>query len=41
MEPAAYQLHQWHPETGLVSHTAFIGAFDGPYSFDDEGGPID
>ena len=33
MEPPAYQLHQWHPDTGLVSHTAFVGKFDGPYPF--------
>ena len=33
MEPPGYQLHMWHPEAGLVSHTAVIGEFDGPYSF--------
>ena len=41
MEPPAYQLHQWDEETGLVSHTAYIGHFDGPYPFYDEGGLID
>jgi len=41
MEPPGYQLHQWHPETGLVSHTAFIGKFDGPYPFYDGNGLID
>ncbi len=41
MEPPGYQLHKWHPESGLVSHTAFIGKFDGPYPFYDEGGLID
>ena len=41
MEPPAYQLHQWHPDHGLVSHTAFIGDFDGPYPFFDGAGLID
>ena len=41
MEPPAYQLHQWHVESGLVSHTAFIGKFDGPYPFYDGDGLID
>ena len=41
MEPPGYQLHQWHPDTGLVSHTAFIGKFDGPYPFYDGEGLID
>jgi 3',5'-cyclic-AMP phosphodiesterase len=27
LEPPALQLHQWHPETGLVSHTSPIGDF--------------
>jgi 3',5'-cyclic AMP phosphodiesterase CpdA len=41
MEPPSYQLHQWDPEVGLVSHTAFIGKFDGPYPFYDGNGLID
>ena len=41
MEPPAYQLHQWNEDTGLVSHTAYIGQFDGPYPFYDEAGLID
>lgn len=41
MEPPGYQLHRWHAETGLVSHTAFIGKFDGPYPFYDGAGLID
>jgi 3',5'-cyclic AMP phosphodiesterase CpdA len=41
MEPPAYQLHRWHPGTGLVSHTAYVGAFDGPYPFYEAGGLID
>ena len=35
MEPPGYQLHKWHADSGLVSHTAFIGKFDGPYPFYD------
>src|SRR2546422_160764 len=31
MEPPACQLHVWRPDTGLVSHTSYIGDFDGPY----------
>lgn len=41
MEPPAYQLHKWHPDTGLVSHTAYVGNFDGPYPFFEGGGLID
>ena len=33
MEPPAYRLHAYSPETGLVSHTAYIGEFAGPYPF--------
>jgi 3',5'-cyclic AMP phosphodiesterase CpdA len=33
MEPPGYQLHLWTPESGVVSHTAVIGAFAGPYPF--------
>jgi 3',5'-cyclic AMP phosphodiesterase CpdA len=31
MEPPAYQLHLWRPDSGLISHTAYVGAFDGPH----------
>jgi 3',5'-cyclic-AMP phosphodiesterase len=41
MEPPGYQLHKWHPDSGLVSHTAFIGKFDGPYPFYGADGLID
>lgn len=34
MEPAGYQLHRWDGRR-LVTHTACVGAFDGPYSFRD------
>ena len=33
MEPPACQLHVWSPETGLITHTSYIGQFDGPYLF--------
>ena len=31
MEPPAYRIHAYAPDTGLVSHTAFVGEFAGPY----------
>jgi Icc protein len=34
MEPPAYRLHVWSKEGGLVSHTAYVGAYPGPYLFD-------
>ncbi|MBT9314682.1 phosphodiesterase [Leptothoe spongobia] len=34
MEPPAYQLHVWTHEN-LVSHTLYVGQFDGPYRFSD------
>ena len=33
MEPPAYQLHVWNEAAGLISHTAYVGAFAGPYPF--------
>lgn len=33
LEPPAFQLHVWSPYTGLVSHTAYVDAFPGPYPF--------
>ncbi len=33
MEPPAYGLHAFTPETGVISHTAFVGEFAGPYPF--------
>lgn len=41
MEPPGYQLHLWRPETGVVTHTAVIGHFPGPYPFYEDGAPID
>ena len=40
MEPPGYQLHAWVPGAGLVSHTAFIGDFAGPYPFFDASGAL-
>lgn len=33
LEPPAYLLHRWTPESGLVSHQAYVGTFPGPYPF--------
>jgi 3',5'-cyclic-AMP phosphodiesterase len=33
LEPPGYQLHLWDERAGLISHTAFIGDFAGPYPF--------
>jgi len=33
MEPPAYCLHQWTPETGTISHQCYVGTFDGPWPF--------
>ena len=33
MEPPGYQLHLWDEGTGLVSHTAVIGDFAGPFPY--------
>jgi 3',5'-cyclic-AMP phosphodiesterase len=35
MEPPAFMLHAWREGVGLVSHTAYIGDFAGPYPFFD------
>lgn len=33
MEPPKIVLHDWRPETGLVSHYAYVDEFPGPYPF--------
>jgi Icc protein len=33
LEPPAYQLHRYCPETGIVSHTAYVERFPGPFPF--------
>jgi hypothetical protein len=37
MEPPACLIHVWRPDTGLITHTSFIGDFDGPYPFSEGG----
>jgi 3',5'-cyclic-AMP phosphodiesterase len=34
MEPPACHLHVWYKGQGMVSHTSYIGKYDGPYPFD-------
>jgi 3',5'-cyclic-AMP phosphodiesterase len=41
MEPPAFQLHLWREGAGIVSHTAAIGEFAGPYPFYEDGQLID
>jgi 3',5'-cyclic-AMP phosphodiesterase len=41
MEPPGFQLHLWREGVGLVSHTAAIGEFAGPYPFYEGGKLID
>lgn len=41
MEPPGYRLHAWTAETGVISHSAFIGDFAGPFPFHDGGELID
>jgi len=31
MEPPAFHLHLWRPDVGIVTHQAYVGAFDGPH----------
>jgi hypothetical protein len=33
MEPPGYHLHLWAPESGTITHTAFVGSFSGPHPF--------
>ena len=40
MEPPAFQLHFWNG-AALVTHTAYVGLFDGPYPFREDGQLID
>ena len=40
LEPPGYQLHCWIEGSGLVTHTAVIGEFDGPYPFRDAQGRL-
>jgi len=40
LEPPGFALHLWQPGVGLVSHTAVIGRYDGPYPFHEPGGAL-
>jgi 3',5'-cyclic-AMP phosphodiesterase len=31
LEPAGYQLHLWQEDIGLVTHTAVLGDWPGPF----------
>ncbi|MEL7469812.1 MAG: phosphodiesterase [Pseudomonadota bacterium] len=33
LEPPAMLLHRWAPDTGIVTHTAYIGDYGGPQAF--------
>ena len=33
MEPPGYQIHRWRPETGVVTHTACVEGYPGPFPF--------
>ncbi len=39
--PGPYQIHVWRPDAGLVSHTAYVGEFAGPFPFYEGGKLID
>jgi len=41
LEPPGYQLHWYEPTAGLISHTAAIGDWPGPFPFFDNGVLID
>jgi Icc protein len=41
MEPPGFQLHLWEEGSGVVTHTAAVGDFAGPYPFYDNGKLID
>lgn len=40
LEPPGLQLHLWRDGQGLISHTATIGQFEGPYPFFAESGEL-
>jgi Icc protein len=41
LEPPAYRVFGWSPSEGLVTHLAFVGPYDGPYPFRENGKLID
>lgn len=40
MEPPGFRVHAWTPATGVVTHLAGSGQFEGPYPFHEEGGGL-
>lgn len=36
LEPPAFSVHLWQPDTGLISHTSYIDLYPGPYRFHEE-----
>ena len=40
MEPPGFRVHAWTPATGVVTHLAASGRFQGPYPFHEEGGGL-
>ncbi|MCX7273455.1 MAG: phosphodiesterase [Burkholderiales bacterium] len=40
MEPPGFRLHAYTPATGVVTHLAAIGEFDGPHPFHEPGGAL-
>jgi 3',5'-cyclic AMP phosphodiesterase CpdA len=41
LEPPAYRVFGWSPPEGLVTHLAFVGPYDGPHPFRENGKLID
>ena len=33
LEPPAFELHRWRPDTGVVSHVALVESYPGPFPF--------
>jgi 3',5'-cyclic-AMP phosphodiesterase len=40
MEPPGFRVHVWTAQTGLLTHLAPVGRFDGPYPFREPGGVL-
>ncbi len=40
MEPGGYQLHHYAPAAGLITHTAIVGNWPGPFPFFDPAGQL-
>lgn len=40
IEPPAFRIHAWAPGTGVVSHLAPVGRFDGPHPFHEADGQL-